>query len=329
MRLGGFSVQGPDSLVIIPAAYTAKSKEAPPAQDFQSWLRELREEASRKGVPDSVLDDALTGLTVDSRILAGQNSQPEHKKTFEDYLSATVSESRVNGGRERMSQYAAMLAKASAAYGVPAAIIVSLWGQETTYGRWTGEFSVVRSLATLAYAGRRASFFRKELIEALLILAEEKMPSRDLKGSWAGAMGQCQFMPSSFRRLAADGDNDGRRDIWKNHADVFASIANYLSKAGWDPATTWGQAAVLPDNFDQSLADLKVIKPISSWREFGVKAAPQEQLPAGGLKASVIRPSGPGGRAFLAYPNFRVIMDWNRSTYFATSVGLLADRISR
>jgi len=241
-----------------------------------------------------------------------------------------VSDKRVAGGRAQSAQYGAILEKVFAAYQVPAPIIVSLWGMESTYGANQGDMLAVRSLATLAYAGKRPSFFRGELIAALHILADEHMAAKDLKGSWAGALGQPQFMPSTYRRLAVDFDGDGRRDIWTSAADVTASIANYLSKAGWDQAAGWGQEVVLPSDFKQSLADLNVVKSVLEWRNsFGIQSLGGAVLPADDAKASVIRPSGPGGRAFLVLPNFRVVMRYNNSTYYATAGGLLADDISR
>jgi len=269
----------------------------------------------------------LTGLIIDPKVLAAENTQPEHTITFEQYLSGVVSDKRVAGGRQQLAQCGAILDRVAAAYGVPAANIAAIWGMESNYGPNQGDMQVVRSLATLAYAGKRPSFFRGELIAALHILAEEHMAAKDLKGSWAGALGQPQFMPSTYRRLAVDFDGDGHRDIWKSVADVTASIANYLSKAGWDKTTGWGQEVLLPANFDQSLAGLAVTKSVKDWQALGVQALAGAALPAVAASASVIRPSGPGGRAFLILPNFRVVMRYNNSTYYATAGGLLADRI--
>ncbi|MBI4679294.1 MAG: lytic murein transglycosylase [Elusimicrobia bacterium] len=296
-------------------------------QDYHVWLAGLRQEAAGQGIPKPVLDAALTGLTTSQAVLDLENSQPEHTITFEQYIDKVVA-SRVERGRQKFAEYRVQLQAVSARYGVPPEVITALWGIETKYGLYMGDFPIIRSLATLAYAGKRPSFFRKELFEALWILAEEGMSSKDLKGSWAGAMGQCQFMPSSFRRLAADGDGDGKRDIWKSEMDVFASAGNYLSKAGWRKAAGWGQEVWLPDSFDQAQADLKVVKPISAWRQMGVEPVDGAALPDGGVDASIIRPSGPGGRAFLVLQNFRVFMSWNRSTYFATAAGLLSERIA-
>jgi membrane-bound lytic murein transglycosylase B len=326
LRLGGFSVAGPGGSVALPAPAAV-----PPAvlaqPDFPTFLQGVRADAAKDGVPPAVLDDALTGLTEDPKVLADENSQPEHTITFEQYLSEVVSDKRVAEGQAQMTKYAAVLGKVSAAYKVPAASIVAIWGMESNYGPNQGEMLVVRSLATLAYAGKRPSYFRGELIAALQILAKEHMAAKDLKGSWAGALGQPQFMPSTYLKLAVDFDGDGRADIWNSAADVAASIANYFAKAGWDESSGWGQEVVLPAGFDQSLADLKVLKPVSGWQALGVKPMAGAPWPAGTLSASVIRPTGPGGRAFLVLSDFRVVMSYNNSTYYATAGGLLADRI--
>ncbi|MDD5630314.1 MAG: lytic murein transglycosylase, partial [Elusimicrobia bacterium] len=325
LRMGGFSVTGPGATVAFPAP-GAIPLSLLKQEEFPAFLQGVRAEAVKEGVPQAVLDEALTGLTVDPKVLAAENSQPEHTTTFEQYLTAVVSAKRVAGGKAMLSQHAALLDKVSASYGLAAPFLVAIWGMESNYGPNQGGMNVVRSLATLAYAGKRPSFFRKELMAALHILADERMSSQDLKGSWAGALGQPQFMPSTFRRLAVDFDGDGRRDIWKSAPDVTASMANYLAKAGWDPKAGWGVEAALPENFEQSSAGLSVVKSVADWRALGVKAL-VGALPAGTLSASVIRPSGPGGRAFLVLPNFRVVMRYNNSTYYATAGGVLADRI--
>ncbi len=326
LRLGGFSVPGPGMTAALPAA--APIPAAVLAEpDFPTFLKGVSAEAAKEGVPQSVLTEALTGLTVDQKVLDAENSQPEHTITFEEYLTRVVSEKRVAGGKAMLVQHAALLDKVSSAYGLSVPFLVSIWGMESNYGPNQGSMLVVRSLATLAYAGKRPSFFRKELMAALHILADEGISSRDLKGSWAGAMGQPQFMPSTFRRLAVDFDGDGRKDIWKNSADAIASMANYLAKAGWDPKTGWGGEVSLPADFPQASASLSVVKSVADWKAAGVKAL-SGAFPAGTLSASIIRPSGPGGRSFLILPNFRVLMRYNNSQYYATAGGLLADRVS-
>ena len=327
LRLGGFSVSGPGAVIVlppmaaVPAAVLAQ-------EDFPTFLLGVRSDAAKDGVPPAVLDEALTGLTVDPQVLAAENSRPEKVITYEEYLSRVVSDQRVADGRRQLGRQKEILDRVVAAYGVPAPNIAALWGMESDYGANQGHMQVVRSLATLAYQGRRPAFFREELIAALHLLAEEHMSAKDLKGSWAGALGQPQFMPSTFRRLAVDFDGDGRRDIWNSAADVTASIANFLVHAGWDKASGWGQEVMLPADFDQSLASLSVVKSAADWQAAGVRPMAGAVLPAGALGASVLRPSGPGGRAFLVLPNFRVMMRYNNSIYYATAGGLLADRIA-
>ncbi|MBI5240539.1 MAG: lytic murein transglycosylase [Elusimicrobia bacterium] len=325
LRLGGFSVPGPGLTATLPPP-AAIPPEILAEEDFPAFLQGVRAEAAKEGVPGAVLDEALTGLTVDQRVLDAENSQPEHTITFEEYLGRVVSEKRVAGGKAMLAEHAGLLDRASSTYGLTPAFLVAIWGMESNYGPNQGSWLVIRSLATLAFAGKRPSFFRKELMAALHILADEGMSSRDLKGSWAGAMGQPQFMPSTFRRLAVDFDGDGRRDIWKSVPDVLASMANYLAKAGWDPKTGWGAEVSLPADFPQASANLSVVKSVADWQAAGVRAL-AGALPAGTLSASIIRPSGPGGRAFLVLPNFRVVMRYNNSQYYATAGGLLADRV--
>ncbi len=228
-----------------------------------------------------------------------------------------------------LNQHRDLLKEVGQHYGVPPRFIVALWGIETSYGSNTGGFNVIEALATLAYDGRRSQYFRGELLNALFILQEGHASLQTMKGSWAGAMGQSQFMPSSFLKLAVDFDGDGRKDIWTTHADVFASAANYLSQSGWRYGETWGRKAKLPDGFDPRQTGLKISKPIQTWHNMGVRRHDGRNLPVASMKGSIIVPDDTLSPAFLVYHNFRVIMKWNRSTYFATSVGLLADSIVR
>ena len=222
-----------------------------------------------------------------------------------------------------------MLERIAAKYGVQARFIVALWGTETNYGGYTGNFSVPRSLATLAYDGRRAEFFRKELLNALKIIDAGHITLADMDGSWAGAMGQCQFMPTSFLKYAVDYDGDGKKDIWGTRADIFASIANYLSSVGWDPETTWGREVQVPPGFDRKYADYDLKYTIQQWQDAGVRSLGGGDLPLkrGDLQASLVFPGG-GDRVVMLYDNYRTILDWNKSSYFATAVGTLSDRIA-
>jgi membrane-bound lytic murein transglycosylase B len=304
------------------------SAPAAAAPDFAQWLGQLREEALASGISAATADDALGGIQPLPRVLELDQKQPEKTLSFADYAQRVVTPKRVADGRKLLRQHKALLDKVSRKYGVQPRFIVALWGLETNYGRITGGFRVIDALATLAYDGRRAAYFRGELLTALQILEQQHMPADAMKGSWAGAMGQCQFMPSAYVKYAQDWNGDGHRDIWKTEGDVFASAANYLSTVGWNPHQNWGREVRLPKGRDLSAsASLDITKTVSAWNTLGVRLPNGKPLPKSSLEASLVTPDGPGGRAFLVYPNYRTVMNWNRSTYFATTVGLLADRL--
>jgi membrane-bound lytic murein transglycosylase B len=317
---------------LLPACLLLGSLLVPAAQaapDFQQWLGELKAEALREGIKPAIVDTTLTGIAPIPRILELDGKQPERTISFETYLSRAVTKVRIKKARERMVTHKALLSRISKQYGVPARFIVALWGMETDFGGNMGGFKVVDALATLAYDGRRSAFFRSELLKSLRILDEGHIAPDRMLGSWAGAMGQCQFMPSSFFKYAQDGDGDGRRDIWTTHADVFASAANYLATVGWKTDQTWGRAVRVPAKADSTgWAGMdKQPQPLSVWAKRGLRNADGKPLPKAALDAWLVQPDGPKGRAFLVYGNYKTIMDWNRSTYFATAVGILADHI--
>jgi membrane-bound lytic murein transglycosylase B len=248
--------------------------------------------------------------------------------TFVQYRDRVINNDRVEQGRQRIAQHREILGRVSEQFGVPARFIVALWGLETSYGANMGGFKIIDALATLAYDGRRSQFFRTELLAALRILDQGHIAPERMMGSWAGAMGQSQFMPSSFLQYAVDFDGDGRRDIWTSQPDVFASAANYLARNGWVRAGGWGMAVQLPQGFDPAgNTGLDVRRTVAAWKAMGVRATGGGDLPGDTTDASLVQPDGPRGEAFLALENYRVIMRWNRSLYFATSVGILADRI--
>ncbi|MER2519163.1 MAG: lytic murein transglycosylase [Bdellovibrionales bacterium] len=298
-------------------------------ESFDQWLRELEQDAIAQGVSPITARNALQNRTLDERVVELDRKQPEKTITFEAYQARIVSADRVAKARLLYNEHAAMLRQAAERYGVPAPVILALWGIESAFGRNIGSYDVLDSLISLAYEGRRASFFRKELIEALHILDEERRPASSLIGSWAGALGQCQFMPSTFRRYAVDGNGDGARDIWNDTTDVFASIANYLAAEGWRRDLAWGREVDTDSIPSNVKAGLDSSKSLPEWNELGVRNLDDSELPARNIAASLIQPDGPDGRSFLVYDNYRAIMRWNRSTYFATAVGLLADRIGQ
>ena len=300
------------------------------AQDFNKWVSDFKKEARSKGISSDLLDSAFDGVTPIARIIELDRKQPEGTMTFAQYQKRVISDARIAQGRRLYKEHRTLLDETAKKYGVPAPYIVALWGIETSYGNNTGGFGVVPALATLAYDGRRSSFFRSELINALKIIDAGHIAHEDMKGSWAGAMGQNQFMPSSFHAYAVDGNGDGKRDIWKSLPDVFASTANYLSKSGWKEDERWGRRIILPNGISESVLGLDNKYELQNWKDMGVTLPNGELVPVvRGMKASIVTPDGVNGPAYLVYDNYRVIMKWNKSTYFATSVGLLADQIAQ
>jgi len=295
------------------------------SQPFGQWLDEVRREAVARGIRQATVDDALVGITPIPRVLELDRRQPEFTLTFQQYMDRVVPLSRIEQGRRKLAENQALLGEIGRKYGVQPRFLVAFWGIETDFGRITGGFQVVPALATLAYDGRRSSYFRDELFNALKIVDQGHVKSSEMMGSWAGAMGQCQFMPSSFMAYAVDENGDGRKDIWTTPADVFASAANYLARSGWKNDETWGRAVRLPPGFDVSLVNMKVRKPLDEWQKLGVRRADGHDLPKRDLMASLAFADKPGGPVFLVYGNFQAILKWNRSIYFAVAVGVLAD----
>ena len=298
------------------------------SQSFEAWRAELRTEALSKGISDSVFDTAFSGVQPIERVIELDRRQPEFTMTLETYLSKVVSGTRVKKARQKLAEHKQILAEVSEKFGVQPRFIVALWGIETNFGQHTGGFSVIAALATLAYDGRRSAYFRGELLNALQIIQEGHITAANMKGSWAGAMGQSQFMPSSFLNYAFDYDQDGKRDIWGTRKDVFASIANYLSSVGWRDDITWGREVSVPDTLQgKALSDKKTVKRLSDWQKLGVRRADGGDLPKRDLNARLVVPDRGKGRAFLAYANYDNILKWNRSNFFAIAVGSLADQI--
>ena len=291
------------------------------APSFPQWLQEFRAEAAKAGISRATLDRAFDGMKPLDRVIELDRRQPESQMSFAEYRRKVISDTRIRRGRDLRRQHAAALARVRDRYGVPPEIVVALWGVESSYGDFKGTFKVVDALATLAWEGRRASFFRKELISALRILDRGDITPAGMYGSWAGAMGQCQFMPSTFLHYAADGDGDGRRDIWNSLPDVFASIASYLS------GDRWGREVRVPGRGKELRTGLDHKAPLRIWAELGVRPLDGDVLPTPAMNASLLDMGSGGGPNFLVYDNFRTLMIWNRSTYFALSVGLISDMI--
>jgi membrane-bound lytic murein transglycosylase B len=306
---------------LIPAACAAEA-------DLDAWLTELKMEARQQGIASDTLASAFKDFKPIPEVIELDRRQLEFTLTLDQYLDRVVSADRVAAGEACMEEYQELLDKVYAQYGVQPRFLVALWGIETHYGQVTGSYPVIAAIATLAFDGRRSTFFRKELVHALRILDQGHIPLEEMTGSWAGAMGQFQFMPSSFARFAVDFDGDGRKDIWRNLADAFASAANYLVKSGWAKDQGWGEEVRLPPALDRDLIDLGVHKTVNSWEGLGVRGVNGRGMAeAPDLQASLVSPERPEGSAFMVFNNFRTLLRWNRSHFFAIAVGILADRL--
>ncbi len=296
--------------------------------DFADWLASLRAEARAKGISDATLETALGGLQPIPRVIKLDRNQPEFKQDFRSYINSRVSEKRIKAGRRMLQKHRFLLEKIRRRYGIQPRFLIAIWGLETEFGNYLGGFPVIGALATLAYDPRRSDFFRAELLNALTILDEGHVSISDMKGSWAGAMGQFQFMPSTFVRHAVDADGNERKDIWHSLPDTFASAASFLADSGWQSGITWGRKVRLPSDFNLNLAGLDKEIPLAEWQEMGVRRINGSNLPGVDIKASLILPDGNNGPAFLVYQNYRAILRWNHSHLYALSVCYLADRIS-
>jgi len=296
-------------------------------EGFEKWLEGFYAEAKERGVKENIIKTALDGVKLKRNVVKLDRMQPERTITFKEYVQRVIPSSRIRKGRRLLKVHKVLLDEISKKYGVQPRFIIALWGIETDFGANTGGFYVPEVLATLSYEGRRRGFFTNELFNSLKIIEEGHIAAKKMKGSWAGAMGQSQFMPSSFSKYAVDYNGDGKKDIWNTLSDVFASMANYLKTEGWSDELTWGRKVELPAGFDITLADLKITKSLKEWNSLGVTREDGRKLPVKNLNASIVLPGGKGGGAFLVYDNYKVILHWNKSKYFATSVGLLSDAL--
>jgi len=315
-------------LLIAAAAPAALVTRANAASDsFQSFLAGLRAEARRAGIAPATLDNALSGLAPNQKVIERDRRQPEFTMTWAQYRDLLVTDQRIQAGRAAYRQNRALFGAVENRYGVSPGVIAGIWGLESSFGTKTGDFRVVEALATLAWEGRRTGFFRSELIAALKILdAGDVSPGR-MTGSYAGAMGQPQFMPSSYLRYAVDFEGNGRRDIWTSVPDVLGSIANYLARSGWRAGETWGQPAIVPAGFDEYRAGRDNRLPLSEWTRLGVRPLNGRLAAPPNAQAAVLLPDGAGGEAFLAYGNFTAIRRYNPSDLYAIAIGLLGDQV--
>lgn len=294
---------------------------------FRAYLESVWPHAQSSGVTRATFDSTLAGVTLDTRVLQPMAKQAEFVKPIWTYINGAVTTQRVDKGREMARVHQSVLADVEARTGVDRHIVLAVWGMETSYGSFTGKNSTIRALASLAYAGSREEFFRKELIGAMLIVQQGHARPDTLTGSWAGAMGQTQFMPTSFLKYAVDYDRDGRKDIWTSIPDALASTANYLAQFGWQRGQPWGFEVALPQNFDISSHDPAEYRPFSYWASAGLRRPDGRPMPAAG-SATIALPAGRNGPAFLLTQNFRVIKEYNRSNAYAFGIGHLGERIA-
>lgn len=310
---------------------TAPAPAAPDAaaleqQRFAKWVADFRATARASGIREATLQSAFGSVQFLPRVIELDRAQPEFTRTVWDYLDNTVSPQRIATGQDKLQQVRAEADAAAARYGVPATVVVAIWGMESNYGGNYGSTPVIDALATLGFEGRREDWARRELLAALKILDSGDIARDRMIGSWAGAMGQTQFLPSNFLAYAVDADGDGRRDIWGSMPDVVASTANFLSRSGWQAGMPWGVEIKLPVGFDYGRADMAVRQPSAQWAAEGITTMDGQPLPEF-ADGSVLLPAGAQGPAFLVGPNFRAVLRYNNSTNYALAVGLLAQRL--
>ena len=299
-------------------------------ESFNSWLNEFKLKAKQHGISQETIDNSLSNINLIPRVIELDRKQPEFTLTLNQYLNRVVSKKRIEKGISKIRENWELLEKISNKYNVQPRFIVALWGIETDYGRISGGYPVIASLVTLSYDGRRSKYFTKELLNALKIIDDGHIDSKNMMGSWAGAMGQTQFMPSSFLSYAQDYNNDGKKDIWTSKEDALASAANYLANHKWNDNETWGREVSVSDEFniDPNLLTLKNEKSLLTWHELGVKRLDGSDLPKKNLQASLLMIQIKDNyRYFIVYKNFKRILRWNTSNYFAIAVGKLSDAI--
>lgn len=310
-------------LLLVPAALLLLGAAPPP--DFQQWLAQLEAEALARGFRPQTVEAALSGVQPVADILELDRSQPSKPSDFCSYMSQRLTPTRIARAQHLMEENADLLADLTASYGVPARYLVALWGLETNFGDYMGQYRVVDALATLAYDTRRGPQFREQLFGALQIIEEGHQQPDRLLGSWAGATGHVQFMPNTFLAYAVDYDGDGRKDLWTSTPDALASAANYLRASGWRSGETWGRPVLLPKDLESATRELRQKRALSRWQQLGVRNQGGGDLPESSLRGSIVQPRRGIGPAFLVYSNYQAFMAWNRSTFFAVSVGALAD----
>jgi membrane-bound lytic murein transglycosylase B len=297
--------------------------------DFSRWLEAFAVEARQRGISQPTLDASLANVERIPAVIELDRRQPKEPGDFCGYIDARLTKTRIARGRLLLKEHRSLLHRVSSEYGVPARFVVALWGLETNFGDYQGDYPLIDALATLAYDERRGALFRKQLHAALRIVDEGHQNPADLKGSWAGAMGQVQLMPTTFLDYAVDYDGDGRKDIWSSLPDALASAANYLKSAGWRSGQTWGREVQIPASLSGDRRALSRTRSLTDWRGAGVVRMDGGALPKANMRGKIVLPAEKSHDAFLVYSNFETILRWNQSIFFGISVGTLADEISR
>ena len=305
----------------------AESEELEHSQRFARWVAEFSTSARAAGIDEATLQIAFDNVRFVPRIIELDRAQPEFTRAVWDYLDNALSTQRIARGQDKLLQLRPVVEPIAARYGVPAEVLVAIWGMESNYGNFVGDIPTIDALATLGFEGRREEWARGQLLAALRILQNRDIDRAQMIGSWAGAMGQTQFLPSNFLAYAVDADGDGRRDIWNSLADVMASTANFLASSGWQVGQPWGLEVRLPPGFDYARADADVRQPTTQWTDEGVQSMDGAPLPAL-ADSSILLPAGARGPAYLVGPNFRTILRYNNSTSYALAVGLLAQQLA-
>jgi len=327
MRIARTLVLTLSLLAVAAPAVLGLPHRAEAAQTFGQWIERFWPVAKAAGIKRETYDLAFKGMTPDPKVIEAANFQPEYKKPIGEYVDRVVSDKRVTGGKQKLEENKALLDILEKRYGVDRTIIVAIWGVESNYGTQPGDMNVIRSLATLAYYNTKASFARQQLITALKILQRGDISVEAMNGSWAGAMGHTQFIPTTYQAYAVDYDGDGKRNIWADVPDALASTASYLKHSNWQAGQTWGYEVTLPKGLNPKKYSERTLKSLGEWQKLGVRRVNGEAFPRAGDKAGLYAPAGTAGPAFLVLNNFRSILRYNNATSYALGVGHLADRL--
>ncbi len=311
---------------VLALALTFSGARAADETGFRAWLDAFKAEAAQQGIRTATLDRAFASIRFNARVIELDSAQPEFVKPIWEYIAGVVTEDALKNARQKLKEHAALFARVRERYGVPPEYIVAIWRIESGFGANFGNFSVIESLATLAYAGRRQDFWKTELVAALRMVDSGEVPLEKLVGSWAGAMGHTQFMPTGFLKMAVDFDGDGKRDLWASLPDVFASTANHLVTGGWKGGDAFGIEVRLPGNFPYELSET-ARQPAAEWSKLGVVRADGRPLPAWSGDTMILLPAGYRGPAFLVTENYRALLDYNNATSYALALGLFAERL--